>query len=516
MSLRGVAREAALAYGAPFHDPADRDDPGRRRRRLAGRGRRPRGLPGVRGAHGLRLRPGGAHARPGWRAGSPLVGQRSISLAVDVTNYVMFEMGRPIHGYDADKVQGALGVRRAAEGERLTTLDGHDRDAVHRGPRRHRRLRAHRPRRRDGRRDHRDLATTTPRADRGRPLGRRVDVPHRSPPPAHLRGRQAQRARRRPDHLRGRGRPGRRAARRARRRHRRARRDRGRHAARPQPRSRSRSTCRRGSPASTSPATPRSPTSRRSAARSRPAPTRWTRRSRRGGPTSSDPYDLVEEVARVVGYDEVPSVLPAGTGGRWPDPRAAAASSGRPRARRCRVRRGDQLPVRRAGRLRRARPRRTTTCSSYDAPAGQPALAERPCITTTLLPGLLRTRRAQREPRAPAAGAVRDRPGGVPARRRARPDLRRRPPALRRGAGTTLAALPDQPLFLARRLRRARARRLVGRGPPGLLGRRDRRRARVVADALGLELSCAAERAPWHPGRCAQVRVGERRARSRR
>src|ERR1700710_2005005 len=56
-----------------------------------------------------------------------LVGQRSISLAVDVTNYVMFEMGRPIHGYDADKVQGALGVRRAREGERLTTLDGQDR-----------------------------------------------------------------------------------------------------------------------------------------------------------------------------------------------------------------------------------------------------------------------------------------------------------------------------------------------------------------------------------------------------
>src|ERR1700710_2219967 len=56
-----------------------------------------------------------------------LVGQRSISLAVDVTNYVMFEMGRPIHGYDADKVQGTLRVRRASEGERLTTLDGHDR-----------------------------------------------------------------------------------------------------------------------------------------------------------------------------------------------------------------------------------------------------------------------------------------------------------------------------------------------------------------------------------------------------
>ena len=41
LSLRGVAREAALAYGAPFRDPADRDVPPRRRRRLPGRRRRP-------------------------------------------------------------------------------------------------------------------------------------------------------------------------------------------------------------------------------------------------------------------------------------------------------------------------------------------------------------------------------------------------------------------------------------------------------------------------------------------
>ena len=54
-------------------------------------------------------------------------GMRPISLAVDVTNYVMLETGRPIHGYDADKVQGALVVRRARDGERLTTLDGTDR-----------------------------------------------------------------------------------------------------------------------------------------------------------------------------------------------------------------------------------------------------------------------------------------------------------------------------------------------------------------------------------------------------
>ncbi|PKH41982.1 phenylalanyl-tRNA synthetase beta subunit [Nocardioides alpinus] len=54
-------------------------------------------------------------------------GMRPISLAVDVTNYVMLETGRPIHGYDADKVRGAIVVRRARDGERLKTLDGTER-----------------------------------------------------------------------------------------------------------------------------------------------------------------------------------------------------------------------------------------------------------------------------------------------------------------------------------------------------------------------------------------------------
>ncbi len=50
-------------------------------------------------------------------------GQRSISALVDVTNYVMLELGRPLHVYDLDKLQGGIDVRFGRKGERLKLLN---------------------------------------------------------------------------------------------------------------------------------------------------------------------------------------------------------------------------------------------------------------------------------------------------------------------------------------------------------------------------------------------------------
>ncbi len=51
-------------------------------------------------------------------------GMRSISLAVDVTNYVMLELGQPLHAFDAAKIKGSIHIRRADRENEFKTLDG--------------------------------------------------------------------------------------------------------------------------------------------------------------------------------------------------------------------------------------------------------------------------------------------------------------------------------------------------------------------------------------------------------
>lgn len=64
---------------------------------------------------------------PEWlRDYMPIIGQRSINNLVDITNYIMFDTGNPMHVFDADKITGGITVRNAILGEQFTTLSGEE------------------------------------------------------------------------------------------------------------------------------------------------------------------------------------------------------------------------------------------------------------------------------------------------------------------------------------------------------------------------------------------------------
>ncbi|MGW5305142.1 phenylalanine--tRNA ligase subunit beta [Streptomyces griseoluteus] len=126
LSIRGVARETAIAYGLPLRDPALIDVPAPNAYGYPVKVSDPMGCDRFTARTVTGLSP---EARsPIWlRRRLQKVGMRPVSLAVDVTNYVMMELGQPLHAYDRTSVQGAIGVRRAEEGEKLRTLDGVER-----------------------------------------------------------------------------------------------------------------------------------------------------------------------------------------------------------------------------------------------------------------------------------------------------------------------------------------------------------------------------------------------------
>ncbi|MGW3358436.1 phenylalanine--tRNA ligase subunit beta [Streptomyces bungoensis] len=126
LSIRGVARETAIAYGLPLSDPALLDVPAPNAFGYPVKVADPHGCDRFTARTVTGLSP---EARsPIWlRRRLQKVGMRPISLAVDVTNYVMMELGQPLHAYDRKLVQGTIGVRRAEEGEKLVTLDGTER-----------------------------------------------------------------------------------------------------------------------------------------------------------------------------------------------------------------------------------------------------------------------------------------------------------------------------------------------------------------------------------------------------
>ena len=123
LSVRGLAREAAAAFGVPFRDPALID------------------VPAADGsAYDVRVEDTQACDRyvartvtgldptalsPMWlQRRLVLAGMRPISFAVDVTNHVLLDLGQPLHAFDRARLAGPIVVRRAGAGEQITTLDG--------------------------------------------------------------------------------------------------------------------------------------------------------------------------------------------------------------------------------------------------------------------------------------------------------------------------------------------------------------------------------------------------------
>jgi phenylalanyl-tRNA synthetase beta chain len=125
LSLRGLAREVACAYDLDFVDPAGSQVI----KPLPANGEAwPLTVQPGTGVRRFALRPvtgiDPAAVSPWWLQRRLLLsGIRATSPAVDVTNYVMLELGHPMHAHDRNRITGGFGVRFARPGETVVTLD---------------------------------------------------------------------------------------------------------------------------------------------------------------------------------------------------------------------------------------------------------------------------------------------------------------------------------------------------------------------------------------------------------
>lgn len=128
MNHLGLARELAVLFDRPLKRPASQAPPSQEN--AAGAARLEiedhQGCPryAARVLRGVKVGPS-----PAWLADRlQAIGVRSINNVVDVTNFVLWETGQPLHAFDLHKLaQSTIVVRRARAGERLVTLDGVDR-----------------------------------------------------------------------------------------------------------------------------------------------------------------------------------------------------------------------------------------------------------------------------------------------------------------------------------------------------------------------------------------------------